>query len=192
MLRNRDGEMIDVAELVAMEFSYLVRFGLRSATDPRVLNTLTVVHEALGVDTPSGVVTVICERRVRRARRRVGVRRVWHRATVAAAVWRAWPSGRARRPRRHAVPANDAAVRQCRRMLPEEVGHRSGPGSGAGSRAPVGQRDAARLVTPSSSSWPPPPPLGGAWSGSTWWLPGIANHAPPLAGHGVTTRPSTC
>lgn len=56
MLRNRDGEMIDVAELVAMEFSYLVRFGLRSATDPRVLNTLAVVDEVLGVDTPSGVV----------------------------------------------------------------------------------------------------------------------------------------
>ncbi len=56
MLRNRDGEMIAAADLVALEFSYLVRFGLRRADDPRVVDTLTVVDAVLGVPTPAGVV----------------------------------------------------------------------------------------------------------------------------------------
>jgi glucoamylase len=53
-LRNRKGEMIDAAALVSMDFSYLVRLGLRSARDPRVLDTLKVVDSVLRVATPSG------------------------------------------------------------------------------------------------------------------------------------------
>lgn len=56
MLRNRNGEMIDATDLVAFEFSYLVRFGLRSATDQRIVDTVKVVDSVLGVNTPSGVV----------------------------------------------------------------------------------------------------------------------------------------
>ena len=56
MLGNRRGETIRAADLVAMEFSYLCRLGLRSANDPRVLDTLRVVDHVLGVETPSGTV----------------------------------------------------------------------------------------------------------------------------------------
>jgi glucoamylase len=55
-LRNRDGERILAAALISLDFSYLVRLGLRSATDPRVLDTLTVVDQVLRVETPSGAV----------------------------------------------------------------------------------------------------------------------------------------
>ena len=53
-LRNREGEQIQANALVSLEFSYLVRLGLRSARDPRVLDTLVVVDRVLGVETPSG------------------------------------------------------------------------------------------------------------------------------------------
>ena len=53
-LRNREGEQIRANALVSLEFSYLVRLGLRSAKDPRVLDTLVVVDRVLGVETPSG------------------------------------------------------------------------------------------------------------------------------------------
>src|SRR6185437_5484641 len=53
-LRNRDGETITAAELVSLDFSYLVRLGIRSALDPRVQNTIRVVDHVLKVDTPSG------------------------------------------------------------------------------------------------------------------------------------------
>jgi glucoamylase len=54
VLRNRDGETIAASELVSMDFSYLVRLGLRDAHDPRVRNTLKVVDHILRVETPSG------------------------------------------------------------------------------------------------------------------------------------------
>jgi glucoamylase len=53
-LRNRNGETIAASELVSMDFSYLVRLGLRRATDARIINTLKVVDQILRVDTPSG------------------------------------------------------------------------------------------------------------------------------------------
>ncbi len=53
-LRNRHGEQIPVTELLSMDFSYLVRLGLRSALDPRVQDTIRVVEQVLRVDTPSG------------------------------------------------------------------------------------------------------------------------------------------
>jgi glucoamylase len=55
-LRNRDGETISAATLVSLDFSYLVRLGLRSARDPRVQDTIRVVDRILKVDTPSGAV----------------------------------------------------------------------------------------------------------------------------------------
>jgi glucoamylase len=54
LLRNRDGELLQVAAVVSMDFSYLVRFGLRSAHDPRVQDTIKVVDKLLLVQTPSG------------------------------------------------------------------------------------------------------------------------------------------
>jgi glucoamylase len=55
-LRNRDGETIAASCLVALDFSWLVRLGLRKATDPRVLDTVRVVDSVLRVETPSGAV----------------------------------------------------------------------------------------------------------------------------------------
>jgi glucoamylase len=56
MLRNRNGETIPVSCLVALDFSWLVRLGLRKATDPRVVDTIKVVDSVLRVETPSGAV----------------------------------------------------------------------------------------------------------------------------------------
>jgi len=56
LLRNRNGEMIDASCLVALDFSWLVRLGLRRADDRRVLDTIKVVDRVLRVDTPSGAV----------------------------------------------------------------------------------------------------------------------------------------
>jgi len=53
-LRNRDGEVIQAAALVSLDFSYLTRLGLRSAHDPRIQDTIMVVDRVLKVDTPSG------------------------------------------------------------------------------------------------------------------------------------------
>jgi glucoamylase len=53
-LRNRDGATISVSELVGLDFSYLVRLGIRSALDPRVQDTIRVVDQVLTVETPSG------------------------------------------------------------------------------------------------------------------------------------------
>jgi glucoamylase len=55
-LCNRDGEMILASALVSLDFSYLVRLGLRRAADPRVLDTIKVVDRILRVETPSGAV----------------------------------------------------------------------------------------------------------------------------------------
>jgi glucoamylase len=54
LLRNRQGEEILASTLVSLDFSYLVRLGLRSPQDPRVKDTIKVVDHALRVETPSG------------------------------------------------------------------------------------------------------------------------------------------
>ena len=53
-LRNRGGETIPAADLVAFEFSYLPRLGLRAASDPLVEASVRVADHVLGVETPSG------------------------------------------------------------------------------------------------------------------------------------------
>jgi glucoamylase len=53
-LRNRDGETITASALVSLDFSYLVRLGIRSGLDPRVQDTIRVVDQLLSVKTPSG------------------------------------------------------------------------------------------------------------------------------------------
>jgi len=53
-LRNRAGESISAAALVSLDFSYMVRLGLRSALDPRIRDTIKVVDHVLKVETPSG------------------------------------------------------------------------------------------------------------------------------------------
>ncbi len=53
-LRNRDGESIEASALVSMDFSYLVRLGLRRARDVRITDTIKVADRVLKVDTPSG------------------------------------------------------------------------------------------------------------------------------------------
>jgi glucoamylase len=53
-LRNRQGEEILGSALVSLDFSYLVRLGLRSPHDPRIQDTIKVVDQILRVQTPSG------------------------------------------------------------------------------------------------------------------------------------------
>jgi glucoamylase len=53
-LRNRDGATVPASELVSLDFSYLVRLGIRSALDPRVQDTIRVIDRVLTVQTPSG------------------------------------------------------------------------------------------------------------------------------------------
>ncbi|WP_373331280.1 glycoside hydrolase family 15 protein [Salmonirosea aquatica] len=43
-----------VTELVSVDALALVRFGLRAADDPRILNTIKVIDAVLKVDTPTG------------------------------------------------------------------------------------------------------------------------------------------
>lgn len=54
-LRNREGEIITASALVSLDFSYLVRLGIRSALDPRVQDTMRVVDQIISVETPSGL-----------------------------------------------------------------------------------------------------------------------------------------
>jgi glucoamylase len=54
-LRNRPGESIEAVAMVGMEFLYLVRLGLRAATDPRIQDTLKIAEALLAVETPQGV-----------------------------------------------------------------------------------------------------------------------------------------
>ncbi|HLY06963.1 MAG TPA: glycoside hydrolase family 15 protein [Rhizomicrobium sp.] len=53
-LRNRNAVRIPAAALVGMEFLALVRTGLRSPKDPRIVNTVAVTDSLLKVETPSG------------------------------------------------------------------------------------------------------------------------------------------
>lgn len=53
-VRNRLGLTLPADSLVGLDFIYLARLGLRSAGDPRLLDSLKVADAMLRVDTPSG------------------------------------------------------------------------------------------------------------------------------------------
>ncbi|ULH17284.1 glycoside hydrolase family 15 protein (plasmid) [Deinococcus sp. KNUC1210] len=53
-LQNRQGETILASALVSLDYSYLTRLGLRSAHDPRILDTNAVVDHLLKVEMPGG------------------------------------------------------------------------------------------------------------------------------------------
>jgi glucoamylase len=55
-LKNHQGDdgKIILTHLISVDALALVRFGLRSANDPRILNTIKVIDAKLKVDTPSG------------------------------------------------------------------------------------------------------------------------------------------
>ena len=55
-LKNHEGDdgKILLADLVCVDALALVRFGLRSADDPRILNTIKVIDAILKVETPFG------------------------------------------------------------------------------------------------------------------------------------------
>jgi glucoamylase len=53
-VRNRGGETVAADALVALDFLALTRFGLRSARDQRMLDTVKVCDAVLGVATPQG------------------------------------------------------------------------------------------------------------------------------------------
>ncbi|MFM9419101.1 glucan 1,4-alpha-glucosidase [Thermus scotoductus] len=52
---NRAGVAVDVAELLGLEFLWLVRLGLRRPQDPRIVSTLALVDRHLRVDLPTGI-----------------------------------------------------------------------------------------------------------------------------------------
>lgn len=56
LLRNREGQEVEASALVSLDFSYLVRLGLRRPHDRRVRDTIRVVDRTLRVQTPSGAV----------------------------------------------------------------------------------------------------------------------------------------
>jgi glucoamylase len=55
-LKNHDGDggKIPLGEIISVDALALVRFGLRAADDPRILNTIKVIDSTLKIDTPSG------------------------------------------------------------------------------------------------------------------------------------------
>ncbi len=53
-LANRDGETIEVAELVGLEFLALVRHGLRDAHDPRIVDSVRMVDAILRRELEAG------------------------------------------------------------------------------------------------------------------------------------------
>ncbi len=53
-LRNRYGVSVPAAELLGLDYSYLVRLGLRAGDDPVVLRTTALVDQTLRVDLPAG------------------------------------------------------------------------------------------------------------------------------------------
>jgi glucoamylase len=56
-IRNRnDGVRMRASEQISTDFLRLVRFGLRNAADPLVLDTIRLVDRLLKVETPSGAV----------------------------------------------------------------------------------------------------------------------------------------
>lgn len=52
---NRPGVGMEVAGLLGLEFLWLVRLGLRSPRDPRILSTLALVDRHLRVELPTGI-----------------------------------------------------------------------------------------------------------------------------------------
>ena len=73
------------SRIVSPDALALVRFGLRAPDDPRILDTLRVIDALLKVDTPVGpVMASLQRRRVRRARRRLAIRRDGHGKGMAA------------------------------------------------------------------------------------------------------------
>jgi glucoamylase len=55
-VRNRSDDLVvKAADMIGLEFLYLVRTGLRRADDPRIRATVDLVDKVLGVDTPTGL-----------------------------------------------------------------------------------------------------------------------------------------
>jgi glucoamylase len=52
--RNEDNGKMHLWELVSVDALALVRFGLRAADDPKILNTIKVIDATLKVETPNG------------------------------------------------------------------------------------------------------------------------------------------
>ena len=52
--RNEDNGKMHLWELICVDALSLVRFGLRAADDPKILNTIKVIDAKLKVDTPNG------------------------------------------------------------------------------------------------------------------------------------------
>ncbi|MEO6843942.1 MAG: glycoside hydrolase family 15 protein [Ginsengibacter sp.] len=52
--RNEDNGKMHLWELICVDALALVRFGLRAADDPKILNTIKVIDAKLKVDTPNG------------------------------------------------------------------------------------------------------------------------------------------
>ena len=86
-IRNRplDQSMLPADQVVGTDFLALVRFGLRRPDDPRILDTLVVTDATLRTETPERRrLASLHRRRLRRACRRLPVRRDRYRPGLAA------------------------------------------------------------------------------------------------------------
>ncbi len=52
---NRNGLAVSLERLVACDFLALVRFGLRRADDPRIIDTVDLIDDLLAVELPTGI-----------------------------------------------------------------------------------------------------------------------------------------
>ena len=143
------GEAIVASALVSLDFSYLVRLGLRSAHDPRVQDTIKVVDQVLRVMTPSGALYHrYNEDGYGEYAGRPAVRRQRHRPRLAAAGRRARPSGAAGGEDPLSYLRDHVELREHRRACcPSRCGiRRADPGARTRARPTLGQRDAAAVV----------------------------------------------
>ncbi|MCB0991707.1 MAG: hypothetical protein KDB16_12055 [Acidimicrobiales bacterium] len=54
-VRNRPDTQIDAEDLIACDFLALVRFGLRSADDPKIVDTVGLIDRVLATELPTGI-----------------------------------------------------------------------------------------------------------------------------------------
>ena len=149
-IRNRsDGNAaLEAGQLVSPDALALVRFGLRAADDPRILNTVRAIDDLLRRDCRRALLVSLQQRWLWRTCRRRAIRRRRHRPALAAADRRA---GALRTRRRAAEEAKRLlaaleASASTGGLLPEQIWDSEDiPRTGTVPRAALRQRDAVGL-----------------------------------------------
>ncbi len=131
----------------ATDFLQLVRYGLRAANDPNILDSLKIIDAVLKTDTPSGPVWHrYNDDGYGEHDDGSGFRRRWTRPRLAAADRRARALGGCGRPERAALHRGDDGDEQPARADPRAgLGHRADRKIRPGARQAERLRDAAGL-----------------------------------------------